>query len=206
MRLFLVIHLDTCLEFPGADVIFVEIVVVHRYEIAVCIGVVVPAAAVIYYIIDAANLIFAAYAQAYCIVLTIFGCGEVDGAEHGCVESARSTESIDAEGVVAAVLRCPFFVVDDAGRNGLAVEVGHAVGTYHHSAVLLMEGIDKFLYGILVSIGIVGVKLDSKLTAFGVMKSYVPVAADSMPGLILLDEDDAFVVYKLLDYVYRTVF
>ena len=97
-------------------------------------------------------------------------------------------------------------MVDDAGRNGFAVEVGHAISTYYHSAVLLMEGVDKFLYGILVSIGIVGVKLDSKLTAFGVMKSYVPVAADSMPGLILLDEDDAFVVYKLLDYVYRAVF
>ena len=206
MRLFLVIHLDTCLEFPGADVILVEIVVVHRYEIAVCIGVVVPAAAVIYYIIDAANLIFAAYAQAYCIVLTIFGCGEVDGAEHGGVECTGCAETIDAEGVVAAVLWCPFFVVDDAGRNGFAVEVGHAISTYHHSAVLLMEGVDKFLYGILVSIGIVRVKLDSKLTTFGVVESYVPVAANSMPGLILLDEYDAFVVYKLLDYIYRTVF
>jgi len=205
MNLFLSVHLDAGFEFPRADVILVEIVVVHCYEIAVGVGVVIPAAAVVDYVVDTSDLVFAADAQTYCIIFAVLGGREVDLAEHGYVETAGSAEAVDAEGIVAAVVGGPFLVVDHSRRDGLAVEVGHTVGADNHCAVLLVECVDELLYGGLISIGVVGVELDGELAAEGVVERYVPVAADSVPGLILLDEDEFRIAHELLDNVDGTV-
>ena len=51
------------------------------------------------------------------------------------------------------------------------------------------EGVDEFLDGGVVEIGIVGVELDSVLAAPRVMDRYVPVTAYRVPGGGLGDVD-----------------
>ena len=79
------------MEFPCADAVFVPVVAVHRWDVAVGIGVALPAAAVIDYLIDTPDGVFAADTEGNGIVFAIFGGGEVNGAEQGGEESAWST-------------------------------------------------------------------------------------------------------------------
>ena len=182
-------------------------VVVHGHDIAVSIRVVIPTTAVIHYIVDTTDLILTAYAQTNCIILTILGGWEVDSAEHWGVEATWCAKTVDTESVVATVVWCPLFMVDYARRNHIAVEVGQLVSTHYHCAVLLVESVDELLYGVLVEVSVVRVELDSETTAFLVVESYVPVATDSVPSLVLSDINEVVVTlsHDALDYIYRTV-
>ena len=95
--------------------------------------------------------------QPHSIVFAITGVGQADGTQHGRVESAGRTQSVDAQSVVSAVVGCPFFVVDNAWGKFVQVEVGHHIRTNHHRALLLVEGIDDGLQRVFVLIKVVAV-------------------------------------------------
>ena len=85
------VFLYPCLKFPCANAVFVPIVAVHSRDVAVGVGVALPAAAVIDYIVDTPDRVLATNPKGYGIVLTVLGSGEIDGAEQGGEESAGST-------------------------------------------------------------------------------------------------------------------
>ena len=174
-----------CLEFPGADAVLVEIVGIHLDNVAVGVRVVIPAAAVVDDVIDAPYLIFTADTEPYGIVFTIFGGRKIKSAQQRDIKTARCTETIDPEGIVASVIRSPFLMVNDTRRNSLHVEVSHTVCTDNHGAVLLIEGFNEFLYGVFVRINIVGVQLKGKFAALGMVYGNIPVASDGVVALVL---------------------
>ena len=96
-------------------------------------------------------------------------------------------------------------MVYDSRRDCLHLEVGHSVCSNNHCAVLLIEGIYKFLNYVLICIYIIGIQLDCKLAAFRVVESRVPVAANSVVRGILRNVNKLLVAYKLLDYLCCTV-
>ena len=154
-ELLTLVHLDTCLQLPCTDTIFVQVVVVHSHDIAVSIRVVIPTTAVINYVIDTTDLILAAYTQTYCIILTILGSWEVDSAEHWGVETTWCAKTVDTESVVATIVWCPLFVIYYSRRNHIAVEIGQLVGTNHHCSVLLVESFYEVLKSVLIEVCIV---------------------------------------------------
>ena len=117
--------------------------------------------------------------QAQCIVLAIAGVGNLHLTQHGSIEGTGSAQAVDAQGVVAAVAGCPLPVVDDAGRNGIEVDVGHLIGTHNHSHILLVESIYHRLQGVLVLVHVVAVELHDELAHVLAVGSQVPVTADA---------------------------
>ena len=85
-------------------------------------------------------------------------------------------------------------MVDDAGRNGVAVDVGHQVGAHHHRHVLLVEGINHGLQGVLVFIHVVAIELNNKFSCLLVVCRQVPVAANSHVVVVGYDVDEAGVI------------
>ena len=67
----------------------------------------------------------------------------------------------------------------------LTRHVRQLVCTDHHAVSATFEGVDEFLYGRLVEIGVVAIQLDGVLAAPRVVNRDVPVAAYRVPGLIL---------------------
>ena len=61
------------------------------------------------------------------IVLAVTGVGELQLAGQGGEECAWRSKSIDAKGVVWTIVVGPLTVVNNAGRQGLKVEVAHSV-------------------------------------------------------------------------------
>lgn len=108
-----------CLQFPSTDTVLVQVVVVHLNDVEGGIGVVFPATAQVYNIIYTTYLEVTREGQTQSIVFTIGGIGHVDFAQYGSIECSGSAQTVDAQCVVAAVLRSPFFVVDYARRYGV---------------------------------------------------------------------------------------
>ena len=68
-------------QLPCAETVFVPVVAIHRGDVAVGVGVVLPAATVINHIVDTPDRIIARDTQPYGIVFAIFGGGEIERAE-----------------------------------------------------------------------------------------------------------------------------
>ena len=69
----LLVQCDACLQFPGADTILVKVVCIHLYYVERCIGVVVPTAAKVNDVIDAAYLETARDVQSQRIIFAVAG-------------------------------------------------------------------------------------------------------------------------------------
>lgn len=95
------------------------------------------------------------------------------------MEGTRCSQSVDAQGVVVAVFRGPFLVVDDAGRNGLQLEIAHSVAPYQHGAMLSVKGVDDGCQGVVVAVHVVAVQLHGKASACGMIDSCLPTAANA---------------------------
>lgn len=108
-----------CLQFPSTDTVLVQVVVVHLNDVEGGIGVVFPATAQVYNIVYTTYLEVTREGQTQSIVFTIGGIGYMDFAQYGSIECSGSAQTVDAQCVVAAVLRSPFFVVDYARRYGV---------------------------------------------------------------------------------------
>ena len=92
---------------------------------------------------------------------------------------------VDAEGVIAAVLGSPFFMVDNSGRDGSHIEIGHSVGSDHHGASLLVEGFRDLTQGMLVTVYIIAIQSDGELAAsHGAIFQQPPMPRSSRSGWI----------------------
>lgn len=70
-------------------------------------------------------------------------------------------------------------MVDNSGRDGSHIEIGHSVGSDHHGASLLVEGFHDLTQGMLVTVYIIAIQLDGELAASRMVYSYIP--APPMP-------------------------
>ena len=169
------------------------------------IGVVVPTAAIVHHVIDTPYPVLAAYPQAHGIILPILGDGKVEFAEQRSIESAGSAQTVNTEGVVAAIFQCPFPMVDNSGRDGVQREIRNPVSAHHHGAVLLAEGIHELLYGILVAVEVVGIQLQGEAAAFGMMQGGIPVAADCVVTAVLGDIHQLWIPEEAFDDIHGSV-
>ena len=83
--------------------------------------------------------------QTQSIVLAIRGVGESHLAQQRGEEGAWCTQSVDAQSVIWSVLIGPLSVVYQSWRQGVQVEVAHAIRTNHHGCILLVEGVYNLL-------------------------------------------------------------
>jgi hypothetical protein len=83
------------------------------------------------------------------------------------------------------------FMVDDARRNHLHVEVGNHVRTDDHGALLLVKCFDYRFYRVTVAVNVVAIELDGKFSAQGwLMPSF---QQPPMPKSKRLERDERFV-------------
>ena len=158
-----IIHLLAGEELAGAEGVLVGVVGVNPENIQGGVGVSAPAAAAVHRVVDAAEAVLAGQAERHAVVLAVGDVLEAaDGAQGGCVEGAGSTEAVDAQGVVVAVGVGPLAVVDDSGRYGPQVEVGHHIAADDHGAPLAAEHVHYPLQGIRPAVHVVAVELHAR--------------------------------------------
>ena len=80
-------------------------------------------------------------------------------------------------------------MVDHARRKDLTCHVRQLIRADDHAVVAAFEGINEFLHGGLIEIGIIAIQLNRIFTATRVVDSYVPVATNCVPGLVLRNID-----------------
>lgn len=81
-------------------------------------------------------------------------------------------------------------MVDNSGRDGSHIEIGHSVGSDHHSASLLVEGFHDLTQGMLVAVYVITVQLDGELAASRMVYAYVPATSDAKVVTLRLDMDN----------------
>ena len=64
-------------------------------------------------------------------------------------------------------------------RQGIQVEVAHAIGTYHHSGLLLVESIDNGLQRLRRRIKVIRIQLNGKTSTYCTEHCLVPTATDA---------------------------
>ena len=101
-----------------------------------------------------------------------------------CEECSRSSQAIDAQGIVRPVLIGPFTMVNQTGRKRLQCKVAHAVRPYHHRRLLFVELIHNTLQCVRRTVKVVTVQLNGKPSATVVINSHIPTAANTqIPSL-----------------------
>lgn len=78
-------------------------------------------------------------------------------------------------------------MVDNSGRDGSHIEIGHSVGSDHHGASLLVEGFHDLTQGMLVTVYIITIQLDGELAASRMVYSYIPATPDAEVVTLRLD-------------------
>ena len=138
-------HLLACQDLKRAQLVFIEVVGVDLVDAEGSIAVASPSATQIELCEDTSDAVMAREDQSQRIVLTIRGVGESDLSQQGGEEGTGCPQTIDAQGIVGAVLIGPLCVVDQSRRQGVQIEIAHPVAANHHCRVLLMEGIHHLL-------------------------------------------------------------
>ncbi len=163
----------------GAQPVLVQVVLVHALHAQRSVAVALPPAAQVQLVKDAPYAVAAAEGQPHGVVLAVAGVGQLQLAQQGGEEGARSTQTVDAQRVVRAVLVGPLGVVDQARRQRLELEVAHAVAAHHHGAALLAESIDNALQRLGRRVQVVAVQLYGEAAAARVVHRHVPAPADA---------------------------
>ena len=70
-------------------------------------------------------------------------------------------------------------MVDDAGRDGIEVDVGHLISADHHGHILLIESIDHRLQRVLVLVQVVTVELHDEFAHVLTMGGQVPIPSNA---------------------------
>ena len=138
-------HLLTGLYLEGAQTVLIEVVRVDLVNRKGCVAVATPSATEVELCKDAPDAIVSREDESQGIVLAIGGVGELYLSQQRGEEGARGTQTIDAQGIVGAVLIGPLCMVDQSWRQGVEFEVAHAIGAYHHRGILLIESVDNLL-------------------------------------------------------------
>ena len=131
------------------QLILIVVVDIHLINTQHGITVSAPATAEVQLIINPSDTETAAESKPHGIVFTVTGIGKPQLAGQRGEEGTRCTETVDTQSIVAAVVRCPLTVADQARRKRVEIEVAHTVRAYNHRRLLLMEGIDNGLQGVL---------------------------------------------------------
>ena len=84
-------------------------------------------------------------------------------------------------------------MIDYAGRQGLKVEVAHAVTAYYHRVSALAEFVNNFLQCIGTAVEVVAVQLDCKASAALIIYGKVPAAAYAQVGALGYDMHQALI-------------
>ena len=78
-------------------------------------------------------------------------------------------------------------MVDKPRRQGVQLEVAHAVAAHNHSRLLFVEGIDHLLQRVRRRIQVVRVQLHGKASATRVVDGYIPAPANAEVGTLRND-------------------
>ena len=125
---------------------------VQALNIQGSIGISFPPPAKINWPEDSANPVGTTDCQCGSVVFAVVYVREFDLSENRGIKSPWSSQTIDAQGIVTAVFRCPFAMVDDPWRNLFELEVNHTVATDHHRTILLVKSIDYDLKDLFVTV------------------------------------------------------
>ena len=193
------VELLACLNLKAAQVIFVCIVFVNLVLTEGSIAVSFPASAEIDFVVDTADTIPSAYHQAKGIVFSVTCVRYLQLLQYWCKESAWSTQTIDAQSIVAAVVFCPFTMVDKTWWKRVQLEVTHAIRTNHHCSTFGIEGIYHSLQGLWRRVQVVAVKLHHKASHLRVMYCHIPASTDAEVVTFGNDVYDTFVVPEFVD-------
>ena len=169
----------TGVELDGAELVLIGVVGVLTDEAESGIGVSFPTAAEIELIVDAGDAPTTGDAQTEGIVFAVAGVGEADLAEDVGAEGTGRSKTVDAEGVVTAVVGGPLGVGDESGGKGLKVEVDHAIGTDDHSGFSLTEGFNDAEEHVGGGVEVVGVELHGIAAAMGTADGEIPASSDA---------------------------
>ena len=101
-------HFFSYLEFYGAQTVFVCIMLVLLFHAKNGIGISFPTAAEIQLVVYACNMMITADGQSHSIVFAVTCIRETYLTEYCRVKGSGSTQPIDAQCIVAAILLCPF--------------------------------------------------------------------------------------------------
>ena len=96
-------------------------------------------------------------------------------------------------------------MVYDSRRDYVHLEVRDLVRAYHHRAVLGVEGVHELLEGCAVVIDIVGIQLDCKAAALGMVDGGVPVAPYRVVRRVLRYIHKARIVLEGKDLIHGAV-
>ena len=141
-----------CLYLLGAELVLVLVVAVYLLLAQRSIAVAFPASAQVHLVVYAPNTVPAAYHQPQGIVFAITGVRYLQFSQYGGIESSWCSQSVYSQGVVSAVLRCPFPVVYESWRQGFQLEVAHSVTAYHHGGILFYKPVHHPLQSVLAAI------------------------------------------------------
>ena len=166
-------------NFGGTDLVLEGIVAVCRFDAEGRVGVSGPASAEIEAFIDPPDPVFPADAQRGGVILAVAHVEKSDFAHQAGVESPRSAQAIDAQGIVVTVLIGPFAVVDESRRNLLQPGIDQGIGADHQGIGALTEHVDHLLQGLAAAVKIVRIQLDGIASAGLVMKGFVPATPDA---------------------------
>ena len=187
-------HLLTGEDLKRTQAILIEIVCIDALDAEGRVTVTSPAATQVELCEDAPDAVVAREDESQGVVLTIAGVGEADLSEQGCEECTRGTQTIDAQGVVRAVFVCPLLMIDESWRQGVQLEVAHAIGADHHGCILFVESVYDLLQCLRRRVEVIGVELHGKASAAVVVDGLVPAAADAEVGALRDDVHEALVV------------
>ena len=188
-----------------AQLVFVGIVAVDTLLAQCGIAVALPTAAQVQLVVDSPYAVAATYHQSQGIILAIAGVWYLQFAQHRCVECAWGAQTVYSQGVVAAVLRCPFAMVYQSGRQGFQTEVAHAVAAYHHGSVLREEHVHHPLQRVRAAVEVIAVQLHHEASHSGVVYRRVPASAYAQVVALGDDVDHSGVAGIALHHLGRTV-
>ena len=132
--------------------------------------------------------------KSQCIILAVAGVGESHLAQQRGEEGTWCSQSVNTQRIVRSVLVGPLSVVYESWWQGVQVEVAHTIRAYHHSSVLLVEGIHNLLQCLWRRIEVVRVQLYGKSSAVVVVNGHVPASAYSQVVAVGYDVYQSLVV------------
>ena len=80
------------------------------------------------------------------------------------------------------VVRCPFLVVNDAGRYFFQLEINHLVTTDNHGTLMFVERVDNALEYVSIDVQIITIQLDGESSAMFAHDGMCPASPDAEVG------------------------
>ena len=187
-------HLLAGADFRGAQLILVEVIAVDGLRGEGRVTVALPASAQVQLVIDTCDAETSAQHQTQGIVLPVARVGNLYLAQQGRVESPGSSQSVDAQCVVAPVGRRPLLVVDEPWGKRLQLEVRHAVAADDHGCLLLVKLIHDALQRGRTAVEVIAVQLHGKASATEIMHRQVPAPTYAQVVALRDEMHQAFVL------------